>query len=74
MNEVYECDCRESAQAALDRIGITTQVSVWSSGNLETRLAAIRREMTTLKVILGAWRLAEEQRIEETTNPQTENK
>lgn len=62
MNEVYEYDCRESAEAALDRIGEATQVAVWSTGNLEDRLAKLHKETTTLKVILGAWRLAEEQR------------
>ena len=69
MNEVYEYDCRESAEAALDRIGEATQVAVWSTGNLEDRIATIRKEMTALKVILAAWRLAEEQRKAETAQP-----
>lgn len=66
MNQVYEYDCRESAEAALARIESTSQVAVWSSDQLETRLAKLHKEMTTLKVILAAWRLAEQQRKAET--------
>lgn len=66
MNEVYEYDCRSSAEATLDRIGEATNVAVWSSDQLENRLAKLHKEMTTLKVILAAWRLAEQQRKAET--------
>ena len=69
MNKVYEYDCRESAEAALDRIGEATRVAVWSSGQLGTLLAKLHKEMTTLKVLLTAWRLAEDQRKEETAQP-----
>ena len=64
MNEIYEYDCREAAEAALVRISKAVNIAVWTQGwaEFEKHMNAVQRELKTLNVILYAWKQGEAKR------------
>lgn len=64
MNEIYEYDCREAAEAALARISKAVNIAVWTQGwaEFEKHMNAVQRELKTLNVILYAWKQGEDKR------------
>lgn len=62
MNEIYEYDCREAADDAIDRIvDVTANISAWALDldEFEKRVEGVQREFKLLNIILAAWKHAE---------------